>query len=34
MWRQYLRDLVRPDIDLREDASGVPVDFLAELDQN
>jgi hypothetical protein len=32
MWRQYLRDLVRPDTEVPEDAAGVPIDFLAELD--
>lgn len=34
MWRQYLRDLSRPEIDVREDATGAPLDYLAELDRN
>ncbi|MEX0620932.1 MAG: hypothetical protein WD181_05055 [Solirubrobacterales bacterium] len=31
MWRQYLRDLVRPDTDLRSEGPDAAVDFLAEL---
>ncbi len=32
MWRQYLRDLMRPDTDEQLDSSGRSVDFLQELD--
>jgi hypothetical protein len=32
MWRDYLRDLVRPDVDVSDDSTGAPIDFLAELD--
>jgi hypothetical protein len=32
MWRQYLRDLVRPDTTVRNEGEGSEIDFLAELD--
>jgi hypothetical protein len=32
MWRDYLRELVRPDVSVGEDGAGAPIDFLAELD--
>jgi len=32
MWRQYLRDLMRPDTENRVDSSGRSIDFLQELD--
>ncbi len=34
MWRQYLRDLVRPDFDVSEEGPGKPIDFLADLDED
>jgi hypothetical protein len=32
MWRQHLRDLVRPEVELDQDSEGRSIDFLAELD--
>jgi hypothetical protein len=34
MWRQYLRDLVRPDLGVRDGGPGQPVDFLADLNED
>jgi hypothetical protein len=32
MWRDYLRELVRPEVKVSDDGPGAPIDFLAELD--